>query len=87
MWLFGYRFGHGCHRGHDIRQAVGDRSLPSLLAVLQYDAPQDGDIAKAVLETLMGVLEVGEKVSLILGPVSGRLEGHLHLLEADVRVC
>lgn len=31
--------------------------------MLQYDAPQDADIAKAVLETLMGVFEVGEKVS------------------------
>jgi hypothetical protein len=34
-----------------------------LIAVLQYDAPQDADIAKAVLETLMGVFEVGEKAS------------------------
>ena len=41
---------------------MGTRSLASLIAVLQYDAPQDADIAKAVLETLMGVFEVGEKV-------------------------
>jgi hypothetical protein len=44
-------------------QEVGTRSLSSLIAVLQYDAPQDADIAKAVLETLMGVFEVGEKAS------------------------
>lgn len=38
--------------------------MASLIAVLQYDSPQDADIAKAVLETLMGLFEVGEKVGI-----------------------
>ena len=36
--------------------------MGSLLAVLQYDAPRDTDISKAVLETLMQLCEVAEKV-------------------------
>ncbi len=45
-------------------QQVGNRALPSLIAVLQHDAPYDPEIAKAVLETLMQLMEVGEKVRL-----------------------
>lgn len=44
------------------KQQVGTRGLSSLIAVLQHDAPFDPEIAKAVLETLMGLMEVGEKV-------------------------
>jgi hypothetical protein len=50
----------GCCREYKLE--VGTRGMRSLLDVLQYDAVQDADIAKAVLETLMGVLEVAEKV-------------------------
>jgi hypothetical protein len=49
----------GCIR--EYRELVGERALASLVAVLQYDAPNDPEIAKAVLETLMGLMEVGEK--------------------------
>jgi len=41
--------------------------LPSLVAVLQHDAPFDTEIAKAALETLMQLCEVAEKVSSLLG--------------------
>jgi hypothetical protein len=34
---------------------VGEQAFTALLAVLQYDAPNDAEMAKAVLETL-GVL-------------------------------
>lgn len=47
-----------------MRQEVGARSLESLIAVLQHDAPFDTEIAKAALETLMQLSEVAEKVSL-----------------------
>lgn len=50
----------GCIR--EYRALVGERAMASLVAVLQYDAPNDPEIAKAVLETLMGLMEVGEKV-------------------------
>jgi hypothetical protein len=36
--------------------------MPSLVAVLQHDAPFDTEIAKAALETLMQLCEVAEKV-------------------------
>ncbi|KAJ9098126.1 hypothetical protein QFC21_004455 [Naganishia friedmannii] len=49
----------GCIR--EYRQLVGERALSALVAVLQYDAPNDAEIAKAVLETLMGLMEVGDK--------------------------
>ncbi|GHJ85164.1 hypothetical protein NliqN6_1566 [Naganishia liquefaciens] len=49
----------GCIR--EYRALVGERAMSSLVAVLQYDAPNDPEIAKAVLETLMGLMEVGEK--------------------------
>jgi hypothetical protein len=46
----------GCIR--EFREIVGERALESLVAVLRYDAPNDAEIAKAVLETLMGLMEV-----------------------------
>lgn len=46
-----------------ILEDVGSRALPSLVAVLQHDAPFDTEIAKAALETLMQLCEVAEKVS------------------------
>lgn len=49
----------GCTR--EYREEVGERALNSLIAVLHYDAPNDPDIAKAVLETLMLLMEVPEK--------------------------
>ncbi|KAJ9117534.1 hypothetical protein QFC22_004384 [Naganishia vaughanmartiniae] len=49
----------GCIR--EYKQLVGERALGALVAVLQYDAPNDAEIAKAVLETLMGLMEVGDK--------------------------
>lgn len=49
----------GCTR--EYREEVGERALSSLIAVLQYDAPNDPEIAKAVLETLMLLMEVPEK--------------------------
>ncbi|GMK57887.1 hypothetical protein CspeluHIS016_0407210 [Cutaneotrichosporon spelunceum] len=45
----------------DWKAEVGQEAFPSLLAVLQHDAPYDVDIAKAVLETLMSLCEVPEK--------------------------
>ncbi|ORX35648.1 p115 like vesicle tethering protein [Kockovaella imperatae] len=45
----------------DWREDVGTRAMPSLIAVLQHDAPYDTDIAKAALETLMQLCEVPEK--------------------------
>ncbi|KAL7422028.1 Vesicle-mediated ER to Golgi transport protein [Cryptotrichosporon argae] len=44
----------------DWKAEVSAEALPSLLAVLQHDAPFDVDIAKAVLETLMQLCEVPE---------------------------
>nr|ASF90195.1 hypothetical protein SPAR05478 [Bartheletia paradoxa] len=41
----------------DWKEEVGARSLPTLLGVLQTDAPIDNDIAKAVLETLIVLCE------------------------------
>jgi hypothetical protein len=64
-----------------LKQQVGNRALPSLIAVLQHDAPFDPEIAKAVLETLMGLMEVGEKVSLGSAAVrkeSCRVRGGVH---------
>ncbi len=58
---------------HPQKQQVGTRGLSSLIAVLQHDAPFDPEIAKAVLETLMALMEVGEKVRKDL--VSQRLAG------------
>jgi hypothetical protein len=46
----------------EFRDVVGERALASLVAVLRYDAPNDAEIAKAVLETLMGLMEGGEVV-------------------------
>jgi hypothetical protein len=46
----------------DWKADVGKEAFPSLLAVLKHDAPYDTDIAKAVLETLMILCEVPEKV-------------------------
>lgn len=55
----------------DWKAEVGKEAFPSLLAVLQHDAPYDVDIAKAVLEALMSLCEVGEKVSnLAFGPTA-----------------
>jgi hypothetical protein len=39
----------------DMTTQVGEQAFTALLAVLQYDAPNDAEMAKAVLETL-GVL-------------------------------
>ena len=36
--------------------------MPTLVAVLQHDAPFDVEIARAALETLMQLSEVAEKV-------------------------
>jgi cytochrome c556 len=36
--------------------------MPSLIAILQHDAPYDVEIAKAALETLMQLCETAEKV-------------------------
>lgn len=41
-------------------QEVGSRALPILLGVLQEDAPEDVEIAKAVVETLSLLCEVEE---------------------------
>ena len=46
-------------------QDVGSRAMPSLVAVLQHDAPFDVEIARAALETLMQLSEVAEKVGRI----------------------
>lgn len=42
------------------QQEVGSRALPILLGVLQEDAPEDVEIAKAVVETLSLLCEVEE---------------------------
>lgn len=42
----------------DCKQDVGDKALPGLLEVLYNDAEVDGDIGKAVLETLIALCEV-----------------------------
>ncbi|OCF39785.1 hypothetical protein I317_06394 [Kwoniella heveanensis CBS 569] len=47
----------------DWKEDVGTHALPSLLAVLEHDAPFDVEIAKATLETLMQLCETAEKVS------------------------
>lgn len=49
----------------DWKAEVGQEAFPSLLAVLQHDAPFDVDIAKAVLEALMSLCEVPDKVRMI----------------------
>lgn len=41
---------------------MGRRALPSLIAVLEHDAPFDSEIARATLETLMQLCETVEKV-------------------------
>lgn len=46
----------------DWKAEVGKEAFPSLLAVLEHDAPYDVDIAKAALEALMSLCEVGDKV-------------------------
>lgn len=46
--------------GLDNSQEVGERALPILLGVLQEDAPEDLEIAKAVVETLSLLCEVEE---------------------------
>ncbi|CAD6572881.1 MAG: hypothetical protein TREMPRED_000676, partial [Tremellales sp. Tagirdzhanova-0007] len=45
----------------DWREDVGSRAMPTLVAVLQHDAPFDVEIARAALETLMQLSEVAEK--------------------------
>ncbi|WWD17057.1 hypothetical protein CI109_101494 [Kwoniella shandongensis] len=45
----------------DWKEDVGARALPSLIAVLEHDAPFDVEIAKAALETLMQLSETAEK--------------------------
>ncbi|WVQ81779.1 hypothetical protein IAT38_003904 [Cryptococcus sp. DSM 104549] len=45
----------------DWKDDVGRRALPSLIAVLEHDAPYDVEIAKAALETLMQLCETAEK--------------------------
>jgi hypothetical protein len=45
-----------------MKQDVGKRGIPALVAVLEHDAPFDVDIAKATLETLMQLCEIPEKV-------------------------
>ncbi|KAK8864634.1 hypothetical protein IAR55_001884 [Kwoniella newhampshirensis] len=45
----------------DWKEDVGSRALPSLIAVLEHDAPFDVEIAKAALETLMQLSETAEK--------------------------
>lgn len=51
-----------------VLQEVGSRALPILLGVLQEDAPEDVEIAKAVVETLSLLCEVEE----VDGRVSSR---------------
>nr|ODN85773.1 hypothetical protein L203_04651 [Cryptococcus depauperatus CBS 7841] len=45
----------------DWKEDVGRRALPSLIAVLEHDAPYDAEIAKAALETMMQLCETAEK--------------------------
>ncbi|OXB35280.1 hypothetical protein LQV05_006036 [Cryptococcus neoformans] len=45
----------------DWKEDVGRRALPSLIAVLEHDAPFDSEIARATLETLMQLCETVEK--------------------------
>ncbi|ODO08414.1 hypothetical protein L198_00144 [Cryptococcus wingfieldii CBS 7118] len=45
----------------DWKEDVGHNALPSLIAVLEHDAPFDVEIAKATLETLMQLCETAEK--------------------------
>ncbi|WVQ77812.1 hypothetical protein IAR50_007502 [Cryptococcus sp. DSM 104548] len=45
----------------DWKEDVGRNALPSLIAVLEHDAPFDVEIAKATLETLMQLCETAEK--------------------------
>ena len=44
----------------DCKKEVGDRALPGLLEVLSNDAELDGDIGKAVLETLNILCDVDD---------------------------
>lgn len=44
----------------DCKEEVGDRALPGLLEVLVNDAELDGDIGKAVIETLNVLCDVEE---------------------------
>lgn len=48
----------GCIR--EYRDLVGERALGTLVDVLRWDAPEDAGMARAVLETLMGLMEVDE---------------------------
>lgn len=50
----------------DWKLDVGKEAFPSLLAVLEHDAPYNIEIAKAVLETLMVLCETAEKVSRVV---------------------
>jgi hypothetical protein len=43
---------------HDCKQDIGDRALPGLLEVLSKDSELDGDIARAVLETLNTLCDI-----------------------------
>lgn len=45
----------------DWKEDVGQMAFPSLLAVLQHDAPHDVESAKAVLESFMQLCEIPEK--------------------------
>ena len=45
----------------DWKAAVGEHSLPALIAVLEVDAKEDPDIGKAALETLVALCEVDEQ--------------------------
>ncbi|WVR06834.1 hypothetical protein IAU60_003870 [Kwoniella sp. DSM 27419] len=45
----------------DWKEDVGTHALPSLVAVMEHDAPYDVEIAKAALETLMQLCETAEK--------------------------
>jgi hypothetical protein len=55
-------------------QEVGSRALPILLGVLQEDAPEDIETAKAVVETLSLLCEVEE----VDGRVSLTNKQHVH---------
>lgn len=44
----------------DWKEAVGEHSLPALIAALEIDAKEDPDIGKAVLETLVALCECEE---------------------------
>lgn len=44
----------------DWKEAVGEHSLPALIAALEVDAKEDPDIGKAILETLVALCECEE---------------------------